>query len=117
VTARPLPVDDRASALATRRDELLARLPRRLGAARALALADRELVVDDAIAYTVMEHHEPLRSPDEVERVFWTACEIRVKRTLDGRHSMIRNGLAEGRRGRPERCHRRRRSRRRRRRV
>jgi hypothetical protein len=92
VTARPMPIDDRASALATRRDELLTRLPCKLGAAARLAHADRELVVDDAIAYTVMEHPEPLWTPDEVERVFWTACEIRVKRTLDGRHNTVRNG-------------------------
>jgi hypothetical protein len=94
VTAAPMRADDRAHALATRRDELLARLPRKLRAAARLAHADQELVIDDAITYTVIDHSEPLGTSEEVERVFWSACEIYVKRTLEGRNNTVRGRFA-----------------------
>jgi hypothetical protein len=90
----PVHADARAQALATRRDELLMRLPYKLRGAARLAYADQELVIDDAIAYTVLEHPEPLDTPAQLERVFWTACEIYVKRTLEGRNNTVRGRYA-----------------------
>jgi hypothetical protein len=82
--------DARAQALATRRDELLARLPRKIASARSLADVDRELAVDEAITYTVLEHTEPVQYPVDLERVFWTACEFRVQKLVAGRGATIR---------------------------
>jgi len=80
----------RAQALATRRGELLARLPRRISAARSLSEVDRELVVDEAISYTVLDHSEPVEHPADLERVFWSACDFRVKKAVAGRSQTVR---------------------------
>ena len=92
MTAPAHHADARAELLGTRRDELVSRLPRRVAAASALGHADRELVVDDAITYVVLQYDQALEEPADVERVFWAACEIRVKRFLDGRHNTVRAG-------------------------
>ena len=92
MTARPKDTEDRANVLATRRAELLARLPRKVKGAARLGHADRELVVDDAITYAVLQHARPIADARELERLFWVACDISVKRMLDGRHNTVRNG-------------------------
>jgi hypothetical protein len=92
VSAPAQRADARAEVLGRRRDEFLSRLPRRIRGAASLAHADQELVVDDAISYIVLQFAEPLEQAADVERVFWAACELRVKRFLDGRHNTVRAG-------------------------
>src|SRR4051812_26643602 len=75
-----------------RRDELLQRLPRVLASARSLPESDREFVVDDAITYTAYEYGDPAATPEELERVFWQACQYRVGDARRGRWSTVRAG-------------------------
>jgi hypothetical protein len=82
--------DARAKALATRRDELLARLPRQIRGAQSLSHADRDLVVQDAIVYVVLENTDPIAEPADLERLFWTACDFRVRTILRGRTATVR---------------------------
>jgi RNA polymerase sigma factor (sigma-70 family) len=88
---RPLtPADERATGLGPRRDELLARLPRKIRTSRALTPSERELVVDDAMTYIVLDYPHPLPGARDLERAFWKACELRVRQALDGRHQTVR---------------------------
>jgi hypothetical protein len=82
--------EDRAQALATRRAELLARLPRKIPAARSLNEVDRELVVDEAIDYAVLGNTLPVERASDLERVFWTAADFRVKNAVAGRGQTVR---------------------------
>jgi hypothetical protein len=82
--------EDRAQALATRRAELLARLPRKIPAARSLNDVDRELVVDEAIDYVVLGNTSPVEKASDLERVFWTAADFRVKNAVAGRSQTVR---------------------------
>lgn len=82
--------DRRAEALVPQRERLLDELLAVVPAARRLTDDERELVIDDALSYVVMEYTEPIASPQAAERVFWTAAALRVSRVLDGRHATVR---------------------------
>src|SRR5215210_6202526 len=74
------------------RDQLVARLPRELAAARDLSFDQRELVIDDAIDYMVTQHAKPIATREELERAFWASASYRVKRTHEGRGATVRAG-------------------------
>jgi hypothetical protein len=81
-----------AAQLVPRREELVEELPRELAAARGLSRDQRELVVDEAIDYMVTEYGKPIKDRQHLERAFWTAASLRVKRVHEGRGSTVRAG-------------------------
>lgn len=87
------PPDRRAESLVPQRASLVRRLPYVVPAAHALTADDRELVVDDALAYVVLEYQSPIASAREAEEVFWTAARIRAARVLEGRNATVRGGF------------------------
>ena len=65
--ARPLEAQERADLLGPQRDALVSELRKRIPHARRLSDADRELVVDEAMSYVVVDHDDPpLVSADDV---------------------------------------------------
>jgi hypothetical protein len=81
--------------LGRRRDELVAQIPRRIAAARHLTPDEHELVVDESIDYVITEQPKPLPGLEDVERMFWRAANHRVRRTCEGRYSMVRGGFQQ----------------------
>jgi hypothetical protein len=88
----PLTADQRASWLVKQRDALLGQLPARLPGARSLGSDTRELIVDEAIEYTSLEHTDPIAQTDQLSALFWGACANRVKRAAEGRYDTVRAG-------------------------
>lgn len=84
------PPEKRAEALLPQRADLLRRLPLVATAARGLSDDERELVVDEALTYVVMEYSQEIGSAEEAEEVFWTAARLRVARTIEGRGALVR---------------------------
>jgi hypothetical protein len=91
-TVAPLTADQRASWLVKQRDTLLGQLPARLPGARSLGSDTRELIVDEAIEYTSLEHTDPIARTDQLSALFWGACANRVKRAAEGRYDTVRAG-------------------------
>ena len=81
-----------ARALVPRRDHLVNRLPRELGAARGLTRDQPELVVDEAIDYMVTEYSKPITDEVTLERAFWAAASFRVRRVHERRGETVRAG-------------------------
>lgn len=84
------PPDRRAQALLPQRADLIRRLPLVATAAHLLSDDERELVVDDALTYVVLEYSQAIASAIEAEEVFWTAARHRVARTIEGRNALVR---------------------------
>jgi hypothetical protein len=82
--------DRRAEALLPQRADLLRRLPLVAPSAVQLSEDERELVVDEALGYVVLEYEAAIGSATEAEEVFWTAARLRVARTLEGRNALVR---------------------------
>src|SRR5215211_5501335 len=82
----------RAKQLHRERERLIARLPGVHAAARGITHDERALVVDEAIEYVALRYAKPIHSPQELERVFWTACGHRVLDAARGRGRLVRNG-------------------------
>jgi hypothetical protein len=76
--------------LGYRRDRLVDQMPIELAAARGLTYDERELAVDLAIDYLVTEYDVPIWADDELERAFWKAAGIRIKRIRGGRFATVR---------------------------
>jgi hypothetical protein len=91
-TVAPLTADQRARWLVKQRDTLLGQLPARLPGARSLGSDTRELIVDEAIEYTSLEHTDPIVRTDQLSALFWGACANRVKRAAEGRYDTVRAG-------------------------
>ena len=91
-TIAPLTADQRAALLVKQRDTLLGQLPARLPGARSLGRDTCELIVDEAIEYTSLEHTEPIARIDQLTALFWGACANRVKRAAEGRYDTVRAG-------------------------
>src|SRR4051812_11744071 len=87
------PPDKRADVLLPQRASLLRRLHKVVPAATALSDDDRELVVDEALTYAVMEHEVSIDTAEDVENVFWTAAQLRVARMMEGRYATVRGGF------------------------
>jgi hypothetical protein len=81
-----------ARSLVSRRDRLVVAVPRRVALARRLTRDQHEWIVDDAIDFLVTQFPKPLPGPDDVERAFWKAVNIRVRQVYDGRHETVRAG-------------------------
>ena len=81
-----------ARALVPRRDYLVNRLPRELAAARGLTRDQHELVVDEAIDFLVTEYANPIADEATLERAFWAAAALRVRRVHEGRGEIVRAG-------------------------
>src|SRR3954451_24122813 len=82
--------DDIAVRLCCRRDRLVDQVPIELAAARGLTHDEWELAVDEAIDYLVTEYDVPIWADDELDRAFWKATGIRIKRIRAGRHATVR---------------------------
>jgi hypothetical protein len=82
--------DDIALRLGYRRDRLVDQVPIELAAARGLTYDDWALAVDQAIDYLVTEYDVPIWADDELERAFWKAAGIRIKRLRGGRFATVR---------------------------
>jgi hypothetical protein len=81
-----------ASALVPRRDRLITQLPREIAAARDLSRDECELVVDESLDFIVTEYTRPITDTAALERAFWSAASIRVKRAHEGRSATVRGG-------------------------
>lgn len=79
----------RAGALLPQRDDLLRRLVKVAPSAIGLSDDERELVIDEALTYVVMEYGSPIESALDAEEVFWTAARLRVARVLEGRGATV----------------------------
>lgn len=84
------PPDRRAEALVPQRADLIRRLPFVVPAAHFVSDDERELIVDEALGYVVMEYRSAISSAHEAEEVFWTAARLRVSRVLEGRNATVR---------------------------
>jgi hypothetical protein len=49
-------------------------------------------VVDEAIDYLVTEYAKPIQDDEHLERAFWTAASLRVRRAHEGRGAIVRAG-------------------------
>ena len=81
-----------AQALVSDRDALVARLPLELARTSGLTRDQRELVVDEAIDFVVTEYSKPIHDREHLERAFWKAAGLRVKRMHEGRGATVRAG-------------------------
>ena len=88
------PLDDaqRAAWLIERRARLIAQLPRRFARAGSLSRDVHELIVDEAIEFAALEHGQDIGSGDELAALFWSACDVRVRRAAEGRYDTVRAG-------------------------
>ena len=88
------PLDDaqRAAWLIERRERLIAQLPRRFARAGSLSRDVQELIVDEAIEFAALEHGGEIGSGDELAALFWSACDVRVRRAAEGRYDTVRAG-------------------------
>lgn len=84
--------DEVAQALVSERDLLIARLPQELSVARGMTRDQRELVVDESIDFLVTEYVHPIHDREHLDRAFWTAAGIRVRRMHEGRGATVRGG-------------------------
>src|SRR4051794_16535684 len=82
----------RAQWLIERRERLIAQLPRRFHHARSLTRDVQELIVDEAIEFASVGHAHQLADAEELRAVFWSACEVRVRRAREGRYDTVRAG-------------------------
>ena len=81
----------RAAWLIERRERLIAQLPRRPsrpGVARDV----QELIVDEAIEFASLEHDGESPAATSSRALFWSACEVRVRRAREGRYDTVRAG-------------------------
>ena len=82
----------RAAWLIERRERLIAQLPRRFARAGSLSRDVQELIVDEAIEFAALEHGGEIGSGDELAALFWSACDVRVRRAAEGRYDTVRAG-------------------------
>ena len=82
----------RAAWLIERRERLIAQLPRRFSRAGSLSRDVQELIVDEAIEFAALEHGGDIGSGDELAALFWSACDVRVRRAAEGRYDTVRAG-------------------------
>ncbi len=82
----------RAAWLIERRERLIAQLPRRFARAGSLSRDVQELIVDEAIEFAALEHGQEIGSGDELAALFWSACDVRVRRAAEGRYDTVRAG-------------------------
>lgn len=81
-----------AAVLVSQRDQLVQQLPQELAIARGLSRDQLELVVDESIDYLVTEYGKPIVDWEHVQRAFFAAASIRVRRMRDGRGATVRAG-------------------------
>ena len=89
----------RAAWLIERREQLIEQLPRRIRRAGAFRSDVHELIVDEAIEFVAVRHDGELADGDELRALFWSACEVRVRRAREGRYDTGARRLAAGRAG------------------
>ena len=82
----------RAAWLIERRERLIAQIPRRFPHAGSLSRDVQELIVDEAIEFAALEHRDAIGSGDELAALFWSACDVRVRRAHEGRYDTVRAG-------------------------
>ena len=51
-----------------------------------------ELIVDEAIEFVAVRHDGELTDGEELRALFWSACEVRVRRAREGRYDLVRAG-------------------------
>ena len=61
--------------------------------ARGLSVDQCELVVDEAIDYLVTEYRRPIEDLAGLERAFWAASALRIRRMHEGRGATVRAGF------------------------
>jgi hypothetical protein len=81
-----------ANALVPLRDRLVDRLQGEIAAARGLTRDQCEFVIDEAIDFMVTEYDKPIPDRFSLDRVFWKAASLRVRRVHEQRGATIRAG-------------------------
>jgi hypothetical protein len=87
-----LDAPQRAAWLIERRERLIEQLPRRIRRAQAFPRDVHELIVDEAIEFAAVRHDGELADGEELRALFWSACEVRVRRAREGRYDLVRAG-------------------------
>jgi hypothetical protein len=92
LTAGALDEPARAAWLIERRERLVAQLSRRFPRAASLGRDVHELIVDESIEFAALGHSNEVATVDELAALFWSACDVRVRRAGEGRYDTVRAG-------------------------